>query len=226
MDSDWLFNLLITAPPLLLSLTIHEYAHARTALAFGDPTAKIMGRCTLNPLVHLDLLGTICLLFSHLIGWAKPVPVNPANLHPPRLGNIAVSLAGPASNLSLAIICGLVLKVMIPRMAHSDGLMNSNVVDIIFRMLEVTLLANIGLFAFNLIPLFPLDGHHILRETLPLNIQPSFMHWQVRFGPILLMAMVFLPRIVSNAVHKPVFDPIDILYNFTFRTVLSLLGMI
>jgi Zn-dependent protease len=224
MDSDWLFNMLITAPPLLLSLTIHEYAHARTALAFGDPTAKLMGRCTLNPLAHLDPMGTICLLFSNLIGWAKPVPVNSANLHPPRLGDIAVSLAGPASNLSMAIVCGLALKFLMP-IVYGGSLANSNVADIIMQMLEVTLMANIGLFAFNLIPLFPLDGHHILREVLPRRMQPAFMNWQMRVGPLALMALIFLPRLISIVTHKPAFNPISILYRYALRMILSLLGM-
>ncbi|MCK4601484.1 MAG: site-2 protease family protein, partial [Phycisphaerae bacterium] len=79
-DANWLYMTVIMAPPLLLSLTVHEFAHARTALAFGDPTAKHMGRCSLNPLVHLDPFGTIVLLVTHFIGWAKPVPVNPANM--------------------------------------------------------------------------------------------------------------------------------------------------
>ena len=96
-QDDWFYRLILVAPPLLLSLTVHEFAHARTALAFGDPTAKAMGRVSLNPLVHLDPIGTIVLLVTRAFGWAKPVPINPANLHPRRLGDIAVSAAGPAS---------------------------------------------------------------------------------------------------------------------------------
>src|ERR1035437_8633090 len=119
IDSAWLADKLLTIPLLIFSLVVHECAHARTALAFGDPTAKNMGRITLNPLPHLDFMGTLCLIFSGFIGWAKPVPVNPYNLHPRRLGDIAVSFAGPASNLSLALIFGLILKGMVAiAMAH------------------------------------------------------------------------------------------------------------
>ena len=112
---------------MLISLTLHELAHARTALAFGDPTAQMMGRISLNPLRHLDPIGSIALVLSMMagagIGWAKPVPVNPANLQPRRLGDIMVSLAGPMANLGLAVAAGLLLRLMVhhPRLLTDPG---------------------------------------------------------------------------------------------------------
>ena len=207
---DFVLSLLIIAPPLLLSLTLHEYAHARTALAFGDPTAQYMGRVTLNPLAHLDPLGTICLFISGFVGWAKPVPVNPANLHPPALGNFSVSLAGPATNLMLAIASGIALRVTLP---HIDPyyLGEINVRSILMLMLLAAMLANLGLFVFNLIPLFPLDGSHMLQELLPLHLQHRYITWQRKFGAFVLIALVFGPRILG------VTGPIGFLYRYVFR---------
>ncbi|KKN23492.1 hypothetical protein LCGC14_0904490, partial [marine sediment metagenome] len=93
LDVSMLYGIGLLAVPVMLSLTLHEWGHARTALAFGDPTAASLGRTSLNPLRHLDLLGTICLLFGP-VGWAKPVPVDSTRLRPARIGDICVSLAG------------------------------------------------------------------------------------------------------------------------------------
>jgi Zn-dependent protease len=202
---EFWMHMILLAPPLLLSLTVHEYAHARVALAFGDPTAKLMGRVTLNPLAHLDLIGTICLLFSQVIGWAKPVPVNPANLHPRRLGDIMVSLAGPFSNLVLAVACGVGLRIWWWRGGFPENVEK----DSVSVLLLTATIANLGLCLFNLIPLFPLDGHHVVRELLPASRRGDFMSWQVRYGAGMLMALIFVPRILSMATGGRInFDPI------------------
>lgn len=190
MDSAWIISLLIMAPPLLMSLTVHEYAHARTALAFGDPTALHCGRVTLNPLAHLDPIGTICLFLS-FFGWAKPVPVNVANLHPRGLGNFSVSLAGPLSNLLLALVSAILLRILLPNIPkyYIDQLC---VQSALMAMLLTMVLVNIALCIFNLVPLFPLDGHHILQELLPSHMHYGYMMWQRRFGMYVLLGMVFL----------------------------------
>jgi len=206
-------ELLVLVPALLLSLTVHEFAHARVALAFGDPTAKYMGRVSLNPLVHLDPIGTLA-LFLVGFGWAKPVPVNPLNLHPRGLGDIMVSLAGPASNFLMAIVCGLILRVMIAF---------GGAATVISRVLLATMVINIILCVFNLIPLFPLDGHHILREMLPPLSQQSYMAWQIRYGRYVLLAMIFVPRLLSNVTGRPVFNPIDWVFNLAHHFALILL---
>lgn len=188
-----LLEMLILAPPLLFSLTIHEYSHARMALAFGDPTAKLMGRLTLNPLKHLDLIGTIAIFLVHF-GWAKPVPVNFANLHPRRLGNIAVSLAGPMSNLLAAILCGLILRAEhVWQLGENWGLLVGAK-----PILAITMAVNLVLCVFNIMPLFPLDGHHILRELLPSEWQLHYMQWQVKFGRLILMALIFIPMLTGT----------------------------
>jgi Zn-dependent protease len=215
---SWM-NLLLLAPPLLLSLTVHEYAHARTALAFGDPTAKLMGRVTLNPLAHLDPIGTLCLLFSGIIGWARPVPVNPANLRPPRLGDIMVSVAGPMSNLLLAVLCGLALRGL-DRYANPDTAFFRTA----WLLLWYTTVANLGLCAFNMIPLYPLDGHHVARELLPAHRRAPFMNWQVRYGSPLLMALIFIPVMVRMATGRRVpFDPIAYIQTQFIERFLSIL---
>jgi len=206
--SNLLANIIVLAPPLIFSLTIHEYAHARMALAFGDPTAKMMGRVSLNPLRHLDLIGTIALFLVHF-GWAKPVPVNPANLHPRRAGNIAVSLAGPMSNLLIAAACGVILRAEHDlQLGERYGLLVGAA-----PVLMITMAINLVLCVFNLVPLFPLDGHHILREILPLTKQLEYMQWQVRYGRWALLGLIFVPRMMNapgplSYLFDSVIDPV------------------
>ena len=208
------------APPLLLSLTVHEFAHARMALAFGDPTAKNMGRVSLNPLRHLDPMGTLVLLMTQFMGWAKPVPVNPANLHPRRLGDIMVSLAGPLSNLFLAVIAGVLLRIWLGMTHHGQSGLSESVVT----LLLITTTANLALCIFNLIPLFPLDGHHILREILPVRTQANFMQWQLRFGSLVLMAIIFGPRLITMMTGQQAgIDPLGFVFTRLIGPAIDLL---
>lgn len=218
MSEERITEIVLMLAPLLLSLTVHEFAHARTALAFGDPTARLMGRCTLNPLAHLDIVGTLCLIFADF-GWAKPVPVNSNNLHPRRLGDIMVSLAGPLSNLGLAVLCGIGIRMMLSfRVDTSTPLMAG-----LFTILVGTLSVNVCLAVFNMIPLFPLDGHHVLREHLPQHMQAGFMQWQLRYGQFMLMAMIVLPKFMKLPI-----DPVGYVYAHAldFATRMVLFGMV
>jgi len=202
------------APPLLLSLTLHEYAHARVALAFGDPTALRAGRVTLNPLKHLDPLGTI-MLFIVGFGWAKPVPVNPFNLHPRGLGDFMVSLAGPLTNLALAIIAGCLMKIFLATPAVAP---ESHIAKLLVTALFFTMGINLVLFTFNLIPLYPLDGHHMLREVLPSHLREGFMRWQLRFGRWGLLALLFGPRLLTMlSPQQNIPNPIGWLIGHVFR---------
>jgi Zn-dependent protease len=209
---------------MLISLTLHELAHARTALAFGDPTAQMMGRISLNPLRHLDPIGSIALVLSMMagagIGWAKPVPVNPANLHPRRLGDIMVSLAGPMANLGLAVAAGLLLRLMVhhPRLLTDPG-----VAKFLRLFLWVMMTCNLSLFLFNLLPLYPLDGHHIQREVLPTHLQGPYMQWQLAYGRYILLAIVFLPGLLQKILHQPIFDPLDWIYNHVMDPMIQVL---
>ena len=226
LNTESLYRLMTFVPGLLLSLTVHEFAHARVALAFGDPTAKYLGRVTLNPLKHLDPIGTIAIIVTQLggvgFGWAKPVPVNPLNLYPRRLGDILVSLAGPLSNLTLAAVLLGALKLWmhlgparIPEPLFTNG----------FLWCLVIMLVNVTLCVFNLVPLFPLDGHHILRELLPAETREPFMRWQMRFGPPVLMALIFLPGLLGRIGQGNVPNPLGYLFGTVHRFVLSLTGL-
>jgi len=217
-----LAGMLMLLPPLIFSLVMHEYAHARTAWSFGDPTAKRMGRLTLNPMAHLDPIGTLALILIGF-GWAKPVPINPMNLHPRRLGDIAVSLAGPMSNLLLAVVSFLLLRVWFAYAAQRVG---PSVYEPVKDSLIILGSINIVLCTFNLIPLFPLDGHHILRELLPARYQEEFMRWQLHYGRVLLMALLFGPRLISAVTNNPnVPDPLHWVIRHAGQVVLTAMGM-
>ncbi len=214
--------LILLAPPLLLSLVLHELAHARVALAFGDPTALRAGRITLNPLKHLDPVGTIALLFMGF-GWAKPVPVNPYLLRPQRLGNIMVSLAGPLTNLALAIVAGCVMKIM-ATLPDLDG--HASIASLIFVTLYITMGINIVLCIFNMIPLAPLDGHHILRELLPANQRADYDMFQRKYGMFLLLVLVAGPRILSYTSGKYVPSPISWVRDNVMTLVENIFGLV
>ena len=142
---------------LTVSLTIHEFAHAWSAFRLGDDTAASMGRMTLNPLAHLDPVGSLLILTGMPLGWAKPVPVNYARLHDPRRSGSLVAFAGPASNLLLGIICAAVFKVMSYQAVGTGW----------FQLLIYFIQINFGLAVFNLLPLPPLDGAAVLGAVVP-----------------------------------------------------------
>ena len=151
---------------LLFSLSVHESAHAWTAERCGDPTGRYLGRVTLNPLVHMDFIGTLVLPLimlmtgpGFLFGWAKPVPFNPGNLNDIRSDPVKIALAGPASNLLIAIVAVLVTKVVIMAAPPEAA-------EMILPLMLPLILINIILMLFNMIPVPPLDGHYILRMFL------------------------------------------------------------
>jgi Zn-dependent protease len=172
---------------LLISLTIHEAAHAWTADRLGDPTARMLGRVSLNPVVHVDPIGTIVLpllaAFSHLplIGWAKPVPVNTRNLRDPRRDFMLVAAAGPISNLLQAVAAALILRAWNP---HGDG--PGLVAFALLSAVEVNLL----LAFFNLIPVPPLDGGNVLLGLLPPSLAVAYSRVR-QYGFIVLYALMF-----------------------------------
>lgn len=173
---------------LVVALSIHEFAHAWTAFQFGDNTARNEGRLTLNPLAHLDPIGSLMMLFIGF-GWAKPVPVNPYVLQ--RRSNAAlmwVSLAGPFSNFLLAILAAIPFRAgLLDGIDYSNNSLGTFVVSVLFYFIVI----NLGLMLFNLIPLAPLDGEKILEFFLPPrgvqildNIRP--------YGPMILLVILFV----------------------------------
>ena len=167
MDIDFVISVVVAIVVLLLSLTIHEAAHAWSADLLGDPTAQRLGRVSLNPIVHIDPIGTLLFpLLSYLsnlplIGWAKPVPVNPANLHPHWARKyMLIAAAGPASNLVLAVVAAIGLQLI----GFGGG--STPVTAQIFNFLRVTVVLNVLLAVFNMIPVPPLDGGNVLAGLL------------------------------------------------------------
>ena len=144
------------------------------------------------------------------------MPVNPMNLQPRRLGDIAVSLAGPVSNLGLALIAAGVLRLLLIEFRLDESAFRGTV----YKLLVITMLANLGLFLFNLVPLFPLDGHHVLRELLPARMQEGFMRWQMQYGRLALMAMIFLPMLLPR-----IPSPVRLIHAHLTNLVLKLVGL-
>lgn len=172
--------LIISLPAILLALSIHEFAHGYVAYQLGDPTPKHQGRLTLNPLAHLDFMGTLLLIVAHF-GWAKPVMVNPANFRiNQKKGMLYVALAGPVSNLILAFIAALLYNLTVKYNASFFWVLSA----------EALLVINLSLAVFNLIPIPPLDGSKILAGLLPYHKQ-GIVYQLEAYGPFILIFLVF-----------------------------------
>jgi len=181
-EPDFIQKALIAVPAILFSLTVHEFFHAYIAFRFGDTTARDMGRLTLNPLAHLDFFGTIMVFVSRFhFGWAKPVPVNPYNLRHPRVADFWISAAGPLSNLGLGLIFGIVFRA-----AYGGNIsLPPGMVQFLFFGVSI----NVSLAFFNLIPLFPLDGSHILKSILPARFEILLEQFE-RYTPFILILLI------------------------------------
>jgi Zn-dependent protease len=197
----------------LFSLSFHEAAHAWTAEKFGDPTGRHMGRVTLNPLAHIDLFGTIifplvCMLTGAMMfGWAKPVPVNTMNMRDQRMGDIWVSLAGPLSNGILLIIFFFLAKFLFVT-PIVDPLALGDMERPVRAMIETGLTLNVVLMIFNLLPIPPLDGSHVLRNLL--SGSAAEMYERIEgYGGILLLLLVFTG--VTGMIVRPVLRVIGML---------------
>ncbi len=163
---------IVWALALTLAVTIHEFAHAWAAVKLGDPTPKLQGRLTLNPLSHLDPLGTLMLLFFRF-GWGKPVTFDPFNLENPRRDTALISLAGPASNLILASLLAILLRI--------TGI----------TLIQPFIMLNVVLAIFNLIPVHPLDGGKILVGLLPPSDAANLDDFMNKYGIFILILLVF-----------------------------------
>lgn len=186
--NDTLLQFIILAPPLLLALTVHEFAHGYVAFRLGDPTAQVAGRLTLNPLKHLDPLGTIAFFIFH-IGWAKPVPVNPVFFKNPQKDMLWVALAGPATNLILAIVSALMVKtVWLLAQTIPYSVLGESILVPLNHTLIASVWINLVLCIFNFLPIPPLDGSRILAGILPPDLARSYASIE-RYGFILLIVL-------------------------------------
>lgn len=188
---SYAFSLLITLPAVLLTIIIHECAHGYMAYRLGDPTAKHMGRLSLNPLKHLDPIGTICMVFFHF-GWARPVPVNPSYFKDPRRGMALTALAGPAVNILTAfLVVPLYFLVEKAFVVHYDTAFLAALLRVLFLFLYYLHSVSLGLALFNLIPIPPLDGSQILFAILPARQYNALMRYQ-RYFPIIFLVFLLV----------------------------------
>lgn len=205
--NNFLIEMLIRIPAVLLCLSVHEAAHGFAANALGDPTAKNAGRLTLDPMRHLDVIGTLCLLLFR-VGWAKPVPVNTRYFKKPRRDLALVSLAGPLSNFLLALVAMLLQGIFMS--GHSSVMITLGL------FCYSTAVMSIGLGVFNLIPVPPLDGSKILFSFLPYQLEWKFARYQqfIQFGLLVLLFLGFLDT------------PISVAINFVYRTLYAVVGLV
>jgi Zn-dependent protease len=217
---DRIGTLILMAPPLLFAIIIHEVAHGWMALRFGDPTARDAGRLTLNPLPHIDPIGTIVvplLLFlsntGFLFGWAKPVPVNPYNLRNPREQLMWVSAAGPGANMLAAFACGTIIRVL---SLMSGGLQTgSPVLAVTATMMMYGMWWNLVLACFNLIPIPPLDGSKILMRFLPPRYEYYMMQMQ-GMGMFLLIGIIMIGSVLNVPILGLIIHPFVSFFSFLF----------
>ncbi|MBF1683084.1 MAG: site-2 protease family protein, partial [Selenomonas artemidis] len=180
---DYFIQLLLAIPGVIIAMTFHEYAHARAAVALGDFTPRLMGRLTLDPRAHVDPIGLLMLLFVRF-GWAKPVMINPRNFRKPRRDDILVSVAGPAMNLFLGFIAFYVMKLSYWHYI--------DVSPITYEIIQMICVCNINFAIFNMLPIPPLDGSHILRNLLPPNLAYRYQSIE-QYSMLILVVCVVTP---------------------------------
>lgn len=204
---------------LIVAITIHEFSHALLADSLGDPTPRLQGRLTLNPLAHLDPLGTIMLIIARF-GWGKPVVFDPFNLRNPRRDAALISLAGPISNLILATVCAIIVRVLFSVQApgsSSGALVNFFVIG----LLEPIIALNVVLAIFNLVPIHPLDGFKIVGGILP----EEYAHQWNELEPYGLIFLLFLILPIFGGV-SPISQLISPVINFILSLLLPTASLI
>ncbi len=182
----------VFAVAMLAALTVHEVAHGYVADRMGDPTPRMSGRLSLNPLKHLDFLGTLVFVMTQMVGWAKPVPVNPMNFSEPRRAMLWVSLAGPLANFALALVAAGLFRLIMGQVSSEALLANRHGIFILVITLNWFVIINVALGIFNMIPIPPLDGSNVLAALLPESLLISYKKF-ARLGPFLLILLILSP---------------------------------
>jgi len=191
-----LLEFLLTMAALVICITVHEFAHAYAAYRAGDDTPKAQGRISLNPIDHLDPMGTIMMVVSSLsgfgIGWGKPVRINPNNFRHPRWDDLRVSLWGPLSNLLMAAVAGTAIRFFDWRMSGP-----------VYMFVVVLVIVNIGLALFNLIPVTPLDGSHILAALLPYQSSMRYRFFMAHNGMFVFLGLILMGNRILPMILGP-----------------------
>ncbi|ADC90603.1 peptidase, M50 family [Mageeibacillus indolicus UPII9-5] len=226
--ADIILSTVISVVVLLFSLSFHECAHGWVAHKLGDNTAWDSGRITLNPLAHLDPLGTLMML-GGLVGWAKPVPINPTRFNPRismKKGMVLTAVAGPLSNLFLSFIANILLNIVLLLAAVSAAkttvsLYDSHILKIILEILIKFSILNINLAIFNVLPVPPLDGYKVFGAVLPNKLYYSIMRYERYIGLAFIAVILFLPSVLNSVLHVVatpfeliIHRPIDLLFRF------------
>ena len=188
-----LIMIIASIPALIIAAAGHEYAHAKAADLLGDSTPRMMGRLTMNPFVHLDLVGSLALIIGGF-GWAKPVIVNPTNFKDPRTDDMIVSIAGPMANILMAFIAYVIMRSL-----DVVGLLEN---ESLYLVLLLIVVYNINFAILNMMPIPPLDGSHILMNFLPLK-------WQVHIARFSIVSLLILIAILNSPIATRIFVPLQ-----------------
>jgi Zn-dependent protease len=231
MESSTLYTIATWLVPLAFAIVFHEVAHGYVAYIFGDNTAKNEGRLTLDPIKHVDPVGTVVLptllaiAKAPVFGWAKPVPVNPNNLRDPRWHMVLVAAAGPASNVFLAVITMIFIAVS-GIMVVEDGAVTDSVTLFFQDNLENFFMINLFLAVFNMIPLPPFDGSKVLAGFLPRDMAETFQSWDRYALPIMLGLFLVIPTLMPNLrlVESLILPPVSWLASAIITLVNAIFG--
>ncbi len=206
--------MILMTPVILFSLTVHEYSHGKMALLLGDDTAKRLGRLSFNPLRHLDILGVLFFYFVGF-GWAKPVPVDPRNFVSPRRDMMYVAIAGPLSNIALAVGCSFFIRLISPEFSY------------LFVILAYGIWINVALAIFNMLPMYPLDGASVLKGMVSQKIAERMTNLD-RFGAFLILGVFLLDHfahtgILATILMLPINYSVLFLSQETFPMIIEVL---
>ena len=213
---DFILQKLYTLPAIVIAFTLHEWGHAYAAYRMGDPTARNLGRMTLNPLAHIDPMGFIMLMIAGF-GWAKPVPVNPRNYRNYRTGELVVSLAGVTMNLLIAIVSALIFGAI--RKYCNENFLDSGSGGVLQTIIFYFVFINLCLLVFNLIPIYPLDGFHVAEVLLAKHIGPRPFQFLKQYGQFILIGIIMLGMFGS-------FSLVGTAAGFLYTNLMKLVNML